>query len=656
MKYIYNRLTSFTVVAVVFAMALSVSAQRAYRVTDSQVQTVIRRIETRTDTFRQQIDRWESRNNSQFRDQMAAYVTDFETATDSLTTNFTSRRSTSADVQEVLNRAAVIDSFMRNNRVNNATQNQWNLIRADLSTLAGYYRVSWNWNTIPTYPNNPNNPVYSGTDNQITAIIRRIETRTDTFRQQITRFDNRRDTQRSEQLMTYVTDFENATDSLSTNFTSRRSSSADVQEVLNRAAVIDSFMRNSPVNNAVQNQWNLLRTDLNTLANYYRVSWDWDRVPTNPNNFPNDRFNRRGFDSRLTGTYRLNTSQSDNAAAVIERVLGNNSYYGGTTNQNRRDRVQRQLERRLTAPDMLVIEKQGQQITMASSMSQQVVFDADGVSRTETNANGRSVQIRAAATNNDLTIDYEGDRMNDFNVSFTPMNNGQLRVTRRVYLEDRNETVTVNSVYDKTDQVARWNNITLQNQNDTYSNNYPTNGNTIDQFVVANNTRLMATLDTPLSTRTFRDGDRFSMTVTSPGQYQGAVIEGRINGTKSGVVSGRANLTMEFDTIRLRNGSTYRFAGIVDQVREPDGDMVSVNNEGTIRDSNQTTKTVTRAGIGAALGAIIGAIAGGGQGAAIGAGVGAGAGAGSVILQGRDNLELPSGTEFSLTATAPVNR
>jgi len=40
-----------------------------------------------------------------------------------------------------------------------------------------------------------------------------------------------------------------------------------------------------------------------------------------------------------------------------------------------------------------------------------------------------------------------------------------------------------------------------------------------------------------------------------------------------------------------------------------------------------------------------------GSGASVGAGVGAGAGAGSVVLQGRDNLELPSGTEFSLTAT-----
>jgi len=398
----------------------------------------------------------------------------------------------------------------------------------------------------------------------------------------------------------------------------------------------------------IQNQWNLIRTDLNTLANYYRISWNWNSMPTNPTYQPNNseypnNNQPRGFDARLTGTYRLNTNQSDNVQNAIDLAIKNNN------NSNQRDRIQRNLERRLTAPETLAIEKSGQQIMMSSSMSPQVTFNADGVSRSETNANGRTVEIRATATNKDLTIDYEGDRMNDFNVSFEPTNNRQLRVTRRLYLENRNETVTVTSVYDKTDQIARWDGINNQN-------NYPNNNGTYTDFIVTNNTRLIAALDTPLSTKNFRDGDRFSMTVTSPSQYQGAVIEGRVNGQKSGVVSGRANLSLDFDTIRLRDGKTYRFAGIVDQVRQPGGGNVSVNNEGQVRDSSQTKKTVTRAGVGAALGAIIGAIAGGGSGAAIGAGIGAGAGAGSVVLQGRDNLELSTGTEFSVTATAPTNR
>ncbi|MDQ3221428.1 MAG: YMGG-like glycine zipper-containing protein, partial [Acidobacteriota bacterium] len=146
------------------------------------------------------------------------------------------------------------------------------------------------------------------------------------------------------------------------------------------------------------------------------------------------------------------------------------------------------------------------------------------------------------------------------------------------------------------------------------------------------------------------------MEVTSPGQFAGSIITGRVaSADSSGRVSGRSNVSLDFESIRLPNGETYRFAGLVDGVTAVNGDDVTVNNEGTVRDSNQTTKTVTRAGIGAALGALIGAIAGGGSGAAVGAAVGAGAGAGSVLIQGRDNINLSEGSTFRITATAPNN-
>lgn len=64
----------------------------------------------------------------------------------------------------------------------------------------------------------------------------------------------------------------------------------------------------------------------------------------------------------------------------------------------------------------------------------------------------------------------------------------------------------------------------------------------------------------------------------------------------------------------------------------------TVNNEGTVRDSNQTTQTAVRAGIGALVGAVIGA----------------GAGAGSVLVTGRDSIELGPGSVFRITATAPA--
>jgi hypothetical protein len=112
-------------------------------------------------------------------------------------------------------------------------------------------------------------------------------------------------------------------------------------------------------------------------------------------------------------------------------------------------------------------------------------------------------------------------------------------------------------------------------------------------------------------------------------------------------------MTLNFDTIRLREGRSYRFAGIIDSVRNGRGETVKIDNEGSVRDDSQTNKTVERAAIGTAVGAIIGAIAGGGKGAAIGAIVGAGGGAGSVYVQGREDLELDRGTELVIRATGP---
>jgi uncharacterized protein YcfJ len=103
----------------------------------------------------------------------------------------------------------------------------------------------------------------------------------------------------------------------------------------------------------------------------------------------------------------------------------------------------------------------------------------------------------------------------------------------------------------------------------------------------------------------------------------------------------------------MRDGRSYRFAGVLDSVRNSQGEVVKIDNEGSVRDDSQTTKTAQRAAIGTAVGAIIGAIAGGGKGAAIGAIVGAGGGAGSVYVQGRDDLTLTRGTELTIQATGP---
>ncbi len=618
---------------------------RAYRVSDTQVQSLLASIETKTDTFKRTVDRSLDRsrvNNTNSEDSINNFISDFENSTDRLKQRFDSRQSVAADVEDVLMKAGAINGFLRDARLNRNVQNQWDSLRTDLNTLSNYYSVSWNWDGT-NYPSTTTGTTtgslpYRVTDRQVQAILTSLVSRTGIYRRDMTAALDRgilNNTRSENSVISYITEFENATNRLKQNFDARRSTANDINDVLNRAGYIDGFMRDYRFDTRSEQDWSLIKTDLNTLSNYYTVSWNWDRQYE-----PTSR-----FDSMISGTYRLNVNESDNVGEVLDRVT--TAYYTGTGS----DRLRSNLERRLQSPDMLAIEKRGNNVTVASSTSPQITFVADGVKRTETMPNGRRTVNVTARTNYDgVSLNYEADRMNDFYVNFMPVDNNRLRVVRRVYIENRNETVTVASVYDKVDETANWSMV----DNGTIGGN---NNTTSTDFAVANGTQITAVLTTGMiSTKSSVDGDRFTMEVRSPSNYDGAIIEGRvIKPENSGRVTGRANVTLDFDTIRLRNGETYRFAGILDSVKAANGDDVKVNNEGTVRDSNQTTKTVTRAGIGAALGALIGAIAGGGQGAAVGAAIGAGAGAGTVFIQGRDNIELGTGSEFMITATAPAN-
>jgi hypothetical protein len=314
-----------------------------------------------------------------------------------------------------------------------------------------------------------------------------------------------------------------------------------------------------------------------------------------------------------------------------------------------RQRVYDSLLRRLDAPDVLAIDRRGSSVTIASSRAPQINFVADGREQTETTQNGRTVRVRASFQGDQLVIERSGERAQDFTVTFDPTDNGRrLIVTRRLYSDQLNQPVVVQSYYDRTSDVA---------QLDVYNGapGYPGDSRAAaGDFIVANGTELVAVLDTPLSTQNSQENDRFTMTVRTPGQFEGARIEGYVtNVNRSGRITGRSEMTLNFDNIRMRDGRTYRFAGIVETIRTTNNETVRVDNEGAVRESDQTNRTITRTAIGTAVGAIIGAIAGGGKGAAIGAVIGAGAGAGSVYVQGREDLDLQPGTEVTVRATGP---
>jgi hypothetical protein len=172
--------------------------------------------------------------------------------------------------------------------------------------------------------------------------------------------------------------------------------------------------------------------------------------------------------------------------------------------------------------------------------------------------------------------------------------------------------------------------------------------------LVADGIQMKIRLNTEISTKTNREGDKFTAVVLDPSDYSEAVIEGHIAAlNKSGKATGKTELSLAFDTIRLRDGRGSRFAGQVEKVYQSES-VKTVDEEGNVETGSRGKDTATRGVAGGALGAIIGGIAGGGKGAAIGAILGAGVGAGSVLVQDGKNLILEPGTEILIRTAAPA--
>jgi hypothetical protein len=158
-------------------------------------------------------------------------------------------------------------------------------------------------------------------------------------------------------------------------------------------------------------------------------------------------------------------------------------------------------------------------------------------------------------------------------------------------------------------------------------------------------TALTLVLETPLSTATTREGEpvtaRIERAVSEDGRVVlpgGSVLKGRVTEVdQSGRVRGRAHLAVRFDQITVR--------GITRRIETSDVAMTAPPNTG--RDA----KII---GGSTAAGAIIGGIVNGGSGAKKGAVIGAGAGAGAVLVNKGSDVEMPSGSRWTVRVKETV--
>ncbi len=500
-------------------------------------------------------------------------------------------------------------------------------------------------------------------------VLRSLNSKVDDFRYSLDNELGRNSISRDDEneIGNDVRNFEKSLDDFGDKLDRRRENADDVRNVLTAAQVVNDFLNAKRFGSLTQKDWTEIRALLNRLAADYQVSWNWNggggeyNRPANAPSGGNYPAANSSLSNALTGTYQLDATRSENAREIADRAVRD----GGADNSQN---AQTDLEGKLEAPEQVVIEVRGTQVTLVSSNASPLTLTADGRDRTENTADGKTIRVRATLRGQELTV-ASGGGETDYAITFASIDGGKaLKVTRRITTDYLRETVFAESVYTKTDAAAKLGNQPNDNDNGTYSssdrndnrtnlpNNYPTvkSGRTGD-YIVPNGTIVTGILEKDIDTKVSRNKDRFTLVVQTPNEYRGAIVEGYLSGVnRSGKVSGRSQITFNFERITLSNGQVYDFNGFLQSVANENGKIVKVDTEGTAQGDSQTKETVKRGGIGAGIGAVIGAIAGGGKGAAIGAIIGGGAGAGSVIVQGKDDLQLRSGSTITVQTSSPI--
>lgn len=292
-----NAILYLTTLALMFlATATATRAQvvgQPYRLSDKEVERMLKQIENQTKTFRKSLDSSldHSRvNGTRREDDINAFMKAFEEQTKHLHDRFNDHKSVASDVQAVLDRAAAIDGFMGRQRLRGRAEEDWYALRRNLDELAQAYNVSWRWEGLaePTelgpaggrvgFPGDRGALPYRLTDREVEDILRRIERQSDRFKSSLdSALDRSRlnGTEREDDINEFVKQFNDEVKRLHDRFSDHKSVAADVQSVLDRAARIDEFMHRRQVGGRADEEWARLRANLDELSQAYSVDWRW---------------------------------------------------------------------------------------------------------------------------------------------------------------------------------------------------------------------------------------------------------------------------------------------------------------------------------------------------------------------------------------------
>src|ERR1044072_1189616 len=274
-----------------------------------QVDIMLQRLERSSSRFRNSLNLalvQGSVDQTRPQNDVSTFQSGFELAVKQFRDQFTRRLAVATDVESILQKASPINSFVTQNTLNPRVKNDWTSVRTDLNTLSTVYAVNWQWSQLTPMKVDANGS-FRLSESELNQLIQQIENGGDTFRVSLTDAFSQRpyDRTRSEGNMNdALRGFKKATDQVRIRFAARELISDDVKHLLEYAEPLDNFMRDNPLTYPVKSTWLTLRGDLSVLANAYDVAPSWG----------NGSSLQTGSRStnRLTGTFRLDSSRSDN--------------------------------------------------------------------------------------------------------------------------------------------------------------------------------------------------------------------------------------------------------------------------------------------------------------------------------------------------------
>jgi hypothetical protein len=178
------------------------------------------------------------------------------------------------------------------------------------------------------------------------------------------------------------------------------------------------------------------------------------------------------------------------------------------------------------------------------------------------------------------------------------------------------------------------------------------------------NTELHAALDTPLSTKTSKAGDRFTATVSDPVRGSsgaivipaGSRVEGEVAEAEQGkavaALRGKGKLSLRFRDIVLPNGQTLPLTATLVSVNSTNGkNTKKADEEGQVQSGTQGKDVAKDVGIGAGVGTVAGLIFGS---PLKGLAIGALAGGGYVLATKGKDVQLPAQTGMVIRLDQPL--